>query len=314
MRPWKIAVVGAGYMAQEHLKAFASLAGVEIVGICGRTRARAEAVARAAATPVYDSIHAMYRDTQADAVVVAVNELSTYDVCAACLEHPWLCLFEKPVGIDLQQAEAILALSQRAGARCFVALNRRSYSATRQALTELEKDDSPRLISVLDQQDMQAARAGGQPEEVVRNYMFANSIHLIDYLSLFGRGQVVRVEPMVPWTPATPGFVVCAIHYSSGDSGVYQAVWDGPGPWAVTITNRLVRMELRPLERLAVQRRGERRLSEIAPDPLDERFKPGLLHQAQQVLAALGGATTTLATLAQATRSMALCAEIYACG
>jgi predicted dehydrogenase len=294
LRKWKIAVVGAGYMALEHAKAFASLPSVEIVGVCGRTRSRAEALAATCGIHVYDSVDAMYRDTHADAVVVAVNELSMHDVCVACFEHPWLCLLEKPVGIDLAQAQAILALSRRADGRCFVALNRRSYSATRQALAELAQDDSPRLISVLDQQDMVSARAGGQPDKVLRNYMFANSIHLIDYLNLFGRGEVVDVEPVVRWTPATPGFVVGAIRYSSGDSGLYQSVWDGPGPWSVTVTNRQVRLELRPLERLSIQRRGERRLTEIAPDPIDERFKPGLLYQAQQILAALEGARISI--------------------
>ena len=256
----------------------------------------------------------MYLATEADAVVVAVNELSMPEVASACFAHPWLCFLEKPVGVDLAQGESILAASVRAGARSYVALNRRSYASTRQALAELASDTSPRLISVLDQQDMGSAREGGQPDEVVRNYMYANSIHLVDYLTLFGRGDVVAVETVVPWTPRQPGFVVAAVRYSSGDSGVYQAVWDGPGPWSVTVTNKQVRLEMRPLERLGVQRRGERRLTEVPPDPVDTAFKPGLRHQAELVIAALRGNATSLATLEEATRSMALCARIYGLG
>ena len=298
-------------MAQEHAKAFASLQGVEIAGVCGRTQTRADALAARYGVRAYGSIAAMQRDTRADAVVVAVNELSMREVCEAVFAYGWLCLLEKPVGIDLAQAEAILAAARRAGTRAFVALNRRSYASTRQALAELAGDDSPRLISVLDQQDMVSARDGGQPEEVVRNYMYANSIHLVDYLNLFGRGDIVAVEPTVPWTPAQPGFVVATVRYASGDIGLYQAVWDGPGPWAVTVTNRQVRVEVRPLEQLGVQRRGERRLSAAAPDPLDTEFKPGLRHLAEQFVSALGGAPATLATLEEATRSMGLCADIY---
>lgn len=311
MKKWKIAIVGSGYMAQEHAKAFASGSSIEIVGVCGRTRSRAEALAKAYGAYVYDSIDAMYHDTKADLVVIAVNELSMQDVCHACFRHPWFCLLEKPVGINLPQAEEILSAARRAGTRAYVALNRRSYSSTRQALAELTHDDSPRLISVLDQQDMVAAREGGQPKEVVRNYMYANSIHLIDYLNLFGRGEIVKVEPLLPWTEDKPGFVVAAVHYNSGDMGLYQAVWDGPGPWAVTVTNRQVRLELRPLEKLGVQRRGERRLTEAALDAIDTEFKPGLRYQAEQIVSVLSGAPTTLATLEEATRSMALCADIY---
>lgn len=311
MKKWKIAIVGSGYMAQEHAKAFASLPNVEIAGVCGRSRARAEALAASYGVPIYDSVAALHTGTQADAVVVAVNELSVREVCLAAFAHPWLCFLEKPVGIDLPQAEGITAAAKRAGTRAYVALNRRSYASTRQALQELACNDGARLISVLDQQDMVSAREGGQPDKVVRNYMYANSIHLIDYLNLFGRGEIVAVQPTHRWNAENPGYVVATIHYASGDVGVYQAVWNGPGPWVVTVTNPQVRLEMRPLEKLGIQRRGERRLTEVPADAIDTEFKPGLRHQAEQIVELLQGRPTSLATLDEATRSMALCADIY---
>lgn len=311
MKQWKVAIIGSGYMAQEHARAFASLPNVKIVGVCGRLRSRADAFAATYAVPVYDSVAALHEGTKADAVVVAVNELSSREVCLAAFAHPWLCFLEKPVGVDLPQAEEITAASQRAGTRAYVALNRRSYASTRQALQELAADDGPRLISVLDQQDMASARDGGQPEEVVRNYMYANSIHLIDYLNLFGRGDIVAVEPTQRWDAERPGYVVATVRYASGDVGVYQAVWNGPGPWSVTVTNPQVRLEMRPLEKLGIQRRGERRLSDAPADAIDTEFKPGLRHQAEQFIGLLEGRASTLATLVEATRSMALCADIY---
>ena len=311
MKIWKIAIVGAGYMAQEHAKAFASLPEVAIVGVCGRTMAHAQALAAEYGARAFESIDTMRRETLADAVVVAVNELSMRDVCFAVFAHSWLCLLEKPVGINLAEAQAIQAAALSAGASAFVGFNRRSYASTRQALSALAADDGPRLISVLDQQDMVLARASGQPDAVVRNYMYANSIHLIDYLVLFGRGNIVSVHPSVPWTPEHPSHVVAVVRYSSGDVGVYQAVWNGPGPWSVTVTNGELRAELRPLEKLGLQRRGERVLTALALDAVDANFKPGLRHQAERIVAALGGAAIELATLEEATRSMALCADIY---
>lgn len=311
MKTWKIAIVGSGYMAQEHAKAFAAQPGVVIAGVCGRSRARADALAVSHGVVAYNSIEAMYQATRADAVVVAVNELSMADVCNAVFNHSWLCLLEKPVGYDYAQSQTLMALARQRRVHAYVALNRRSYASTRQALAELSTDAGKRLISVLDQQDMASARAGGQPEAVVQNYMYANSIHLIDYLNLFGRGEIVAVEPTVRWTPELPGFVVATVHYASGDTGVYQAVWNGPGPWAVSVTNPQVRIELRPLEKLGVQRRGERALTMAPAAPVDADFKPGLHYQAEQIVGLLGGASTTLATLAEAARSMALCADIY---
>jgi len=306
-----IAIVGAGNMAHEHARAFASLPGVRIAGVCGRTRERAESLAGAYGAPCFETVTAMYEATRADVVVVAVNELSVRKVCHEAFPFPWLIFLEKPVGHDLSEAEAITAEAQQCQARAYVALNRRAYSATRQALTELESDSGPRLISVTDQQDLDSARAGGQPDAVVKNYMFANSIHLIDYFHIFGRGEVVAVDVIHPWDPDRPGIVAAGLRFSSGDVGIYQAVWNGPGPWSVAVTNPAIRTELRPLERLGVQRRGERKITAIAPEAQDSEFKPGLRDQAMSVLSSLRGEPTRLVPLAEATRSMDLCARIY---
>lgn len=311
MKKWKIAIVGAGYMAQEHAKAFASLRSIELVGIYSRTRARAAALADRYGMKVCDSVEELYRETRADAVVVAVTELSMAEVCYSCFSFPWICLLEKPVGVDLAEAERIFGASKSGNVRAFVALNRRSYSATRQALVELKNDTSPRLISVLDQQDMSSVRELGFPERVVQNWMFANSLHLIDYFYSLGRGDIIEIDRVSPWNQSAPGLVVATLKFSSGDVGVYQAVWNGPGPWSVSVTNESVRLEMRPLEVLGIQRRGERRLTPFASDTIDNEFKPGLHYQADQLVSILAGGTATLPTLGEATRSMRLCADIY---
>jgi predicted dehydrogenase len=312
MNETKVALIGAGYMALEHAKAFGALPGVRIAGVCGRDPARARALADAFGTTSFKSVEAMYAATAADIVVVAVNELSMQAVCSQVFKFPWLSLLEKPVGVDLAQAKEILAAAQATRARCRVALNRRAYAATRQAVAELEKDGSPRLISVLDQQDMSAARSLGQPARVVQNWMYANSIHLVDYFATFARGELIAVHHGSRFDAAKPGHVVATLQFSSGDCGVYQAIWNGPGPWAVTVTNAAVRIELRPLEKLLLQKRGERRSVEQEADPLETTYKAGLYWQAAQVVAeARGQHAAPLATLMQATQSMDWVARIY---
>jgi predicted dehydrogenase len=311
MSKWKIAIVGAGYMATEHAKAFAVLPDVEIVGVCGRNPARAQALAEAYGVQAYETIDSLFEATRADAVVVTVNELSMGDVCRQAFKHPWAALLEKPVGLDLAEASQILSESRDAKGPAWVALNRRSHGSTLASLQELAQEQGPRLVSVLDQQDMNAARSIRQPEPVVLNWMYANSIHLVDYFAIFCRGSLVGVDVTLPWDAAKPGAVCATLRYDSGDAGVYQAVWDGPGPWAVSVTNASVRLEMRPLESLTVQRRGERRAVPVELGSADTDFKPGLRVQAQELIRALEGQTPNLATLDDATKSMAVVAKIY---
>jgi hypothetical protein len=141
--------------------------------------------------------------------------------------------------------------------------------------------------------------------------MYANSIHLIDYLRLFGRGKIIRVIPICPWTPNAPSMVVSKIEFSSGDVGIYEGVWNGPGPWAVTVVTPVERLEMRPLEQISIQLRGERTVFPLAISSDDSEFKPGLRQQALDVLLALDGQVSPIPTLEDAFLSMQLVCDIF---
>jgi predicted dehydrogenase len=315
-KPVKIALVGAGYMAREHLRAFQGLPSVELAGVFSRTEDKARELAKEfGVSRVCHSVEQLYRETRANLVVVTVRELAMAEVAKQCFQFPWVCLLEKPAGYDLQDAESILSAAKGANATVYVALNRRCYASTRQALSMLTHEAGRRLVIVHDQQDQAAAAESGQPPEIVRNYMFANSIHLIDYLRVFGRGEPTAVRIISPWTPADPGFVVAGVEFDSGDVGVYHGTWSGPGPWAVSVTDTTLRLEMRPLESLTVQPRGERRAAPVDLGTIDVDFKPGLRAQAIQAVAAVRDrANPGLATLEDSTHSMRLAARIFDIG
>ncbi len=307
-----MAVVGAGYMAREHIRAFNDIDGVTVVGIHSRTRARAEGLASEFhVAGVYDSIDDMYKGTAADLVVVTTPELETNRVCRACFEHPWTVLIEKPAGYDVADAADIAKVAAAKGRRAFVALNRRHYASTRSVVADLASLEGPRLIVVRDQQDPVTALQVGQPPLVVKNWMYANSVHVVDYFTLLARGRVASVDRVIPYNSADPRYVAAKVTYDSGDIGLYEAIWDGPGPWAVTVNTPQKRWELRPLERVATQARGTRALVPTDLDPIDERFKAGLRYQAELAVAAAAGRPTTLPTLVEALVSMRLVESIY---
>ncbi len=307
--PCRVAVVGAGYTAREHLRAFADVPGVELVGLHSRTRSRAELLAREFGVAVVaDSVAELHERTAADVVVVCVNELSMNAVSTACLAYPWLPLLEKPPGHDLADALDIQATA--AGRTVLVALNRRAYGVTRAVLEELERSSGPRFVRVADQQSQARAAELGTPEAVVRNYMYANSIHLVDYLRTFCRGSVESVDKVVAWDPEQPGVVVAHVRFSSGDSGLYEAVWHAPGPWSASVTVPGRRWELRPLES------GVAQALTAAPEPIaseqwDRDFKPGFRAQAQAVVEYRSGGAARVATLDDAIETMRLIARIY---
>jgi predicted dehydrogenase len=299
-------------MATEHTRAFASLPDVEIAGIYSRGREQAEKLAASYGARVCDSVSDLYAKTAADLVVVTVVELSMAEVATECFAHPWTVLLEKPAGYDLADATRIRDAAVRARSRAFVAFNRRAYSSTRQALELLRGDASQRFIKVIDQQDQQATiLQNHQPELVARNFMFANSIHLIDYFRILARGEIVVIEPIIRWIPEKPGLILAKVNFASGDVGLYEGIWNGPGPWIVSINTPEQRIEMRPLEQITVQLRGARAVTRLDIDPDDTAYKPGLRHQAVQAVAAARANPASLATIEDSWHSMKLVADIF---
>lgn len=299
-------------MTAEHIKAFADIGGVRLSGIHSRTQSRAADLAERTGIPVVaSSVEELYDRTKADLVVISVPVLAVAEVSTGALKYPWTCLIEKPAGHDIATARELVRNAERQKSAAFVGLNRRQYDSTRRIMEELQEVDGHRFVHVFDQQDQTAARAAGQPEEAVVNWMYANSIHLVDYLAVLGRGRITRVEPVMAWDPAKPSVVLAKVSYDSGDVGLYEGVWERPGPWAVTVTTPERRWELRPLEQLSSQARGSRKVEAAGVNERDVQFKPGVRAQAEEAVKAAIGRAHTLPSLQDAFQTMRLVQAIY---
>lgn len=318
MRDLSIAIVGAGSMAREHAKTFASLPGVKVSGLTSRTRVRADALANELGIPIVaDAIDELHERTTADLLIIAVPELSANPVAMQAFRHPWAVLMEKPAGYDLADAEKIAAAStdreQRAHrsatpvGRVMVGLNRRFYSSARTIKADLDtRPDDKRFIHVQDQQSYAEARRYNHPPQVVERFMYANSIHLIDLIPFFARGVVTRVEPVTPWRGEDTEVMLAYVEFDSGDTALYEGLWKGPGPWAANVSTPGKRWIMQPLEQATYQNAGERQRHTIEPSEDDRQFKAGFLLQAKAAVAAVRGEASSIPSIDDSLQTMRL--------
>ena len=300
-------------MAYAHIRAFGDVPGVSLSGIHSRSRPRAESLARELGVgAVYDSISELYERTLADLVVITVNETSANEVCRACFEYPWTVLLEKPPGYNLSDAQDIQQAALTHKRKVLVALNRRFLSSTRTVLSQLSEFSGPRFIVAQDQQDFAEAAAHGLDPRVRANLMYANSIHVIDYLCVFGRDEITCVTPVIRWNRETPHVVVAKVEFKSGDTGLYTGIWNGPGPWAVAVHTPERRWEMRPLEQLVFQDSGQRGNQPVEIHGWDSDFKPGFRLQAEMTVRSALGEPSDSPTLDDAMRTMRLIHDIFA--
>lgn len=307
----RVGIIGAGNIAEEHIKVFKAQYNCEITGIYSRTRVKAEIIAnRYNILNVVDSINEL-AILSPDVVVIAVTVESTESICLQAFKYPWYILVEKPVGLNYNSAKLILEFSEKCNSRVFVALNRRQYSSTLCALNLLHSDLNKRFVVVNDQEDPILQLKSGMNSDVVKNLMFTNSIHLIDYFKIFCRGEIEKITISERWNSGKNNTVIANIKFDSGDIGLYVALWDMPGPWSVSVATPNLNILMKPLERVHVQKYGSRKSEIFNLSNYDTIYKPGFFVQAQNLLKAANGEKHNLASLKEVINTMKLIRDLY---
>ena len=308
----RIGLVGSGYMATEYLKASRAVSSLEFVAIHSRNMETAARLASEFGVSIIANSVEDFADQQLDFVIICVPELATFEIIATFSKLKVPLLVEKPVGITLREALSIEANSKADSIPLFVALNRRFYGSTRHVLNELAQTSGKRFVQVNDQENTIAAIAAGQPRQVVENWMFANSIHIIDYISVVCRGEPTLLRKNTTYMSKNAYIVHAEVTFSSGDVAIYTCFWNIPGGWNVSVSTENRTWQLSPLESARARSLGDRQYTDFEADELDNRFKPGLVRILMDLDNYCNGRDHSLISISEANKSMMLIDMIYA--
>lgn len=271
----KVCIVGAGYMAEEYCKVLKFLK-VPINGIYSRTFKKAEILKKKfLIKDNFKNLDEMLKESDSTHVVIAVSEINTLKTCKVVSKYNLNILIEKPCGYNFEQSKIISKFFKNKK-NVYLALNRRFFNSTSKA-KKLLKPHEKREVLILDQQEPNKNR----PKDIQDNWMFANSIHLIDYIYNFCRGDIKKIIT----NKSIQGIKNVTVIFSSGDIATYKAFWNMPGPWGVMINTKNIYLKLMPLEILEY-RGDKKRLKKINQIKIfdEKNFKPGLVQMTSMFL------------------------------
>ena len=109
----KVAVLGAGHMGRYHAEKFAARSDCKLVGVADVDAERARALAQRIGCPAFFDCQDTFR--HADAAVVSVPTEHHHAVAGACLEAGLHVLVEKPIAVDLPEAEDLIEKAKARG-------------------------------------------------------------------------------------------------------------------------------------------------------------------------------------------------------
>jgi len=269
-----IGILGAGNMAQEHIKVIKALNGITVSSILSRTPDKAEDLAnRFNIASCHKSIEEFLKD-DLDGIVIAVSADEILNVSKQLMHLGVPLLIEKPPGINLKEAKELKDLSRKFNTPNMVGLNRRFMSHFHSGIEIIENHGG--LLGIFIEGHERIWKVKDTKE--IKNWIYANSIHTIDLLRLFGG------EPLKSYSLSSSSEGVgrdqfsASFMFKNNVIGSYISHWRSPGSWAVNLFGEGVTVRFSPLEQ-GFWTDQEFNTFPIKISKEDSEFKPGFYLQ-----------------------------------
>lgn len=178
----RVGVIGVGYLGKFHAEKYARMDKVDLVGVVDANRSQAESVAHQFGTCAYDD----HRDLlgKVDAVSIAVPTPTHYAVSRDFLSHDVDVLIEKPITMNLNEADDLIQMAEHRG--CLIQVGHlERFNPAVLALEDVVRN--PRFI---ESHRLSVFKERGTDVSVVLDLM----IHDIDIILNFVRSRVKSIH------------------------------------------------------------------------------------------------------------------------
>jgi myo-inositol 2-dehydrogenase/D-chiro-inositol 1-dehydrogenase len=275
----RVGILGAGWIATDHVAALAKRDDAEVVGVCDLDRARAERLA-----PEGASIHERWQELldreEPDAIWVCLPPLAHREPTVEALARGVHVYLEKPIARSGEDAEAIVAAAEDGRAVCAVGYQ---WHAT-EVLDDLRAALEGQHVALVSARSI--GPTGSRPWFLDRAQGGGNVLergsHQIDLARVIA-GDVVRVQAaasrvLLGQAEGTPGDIEDAatlvLHHEGGAVTTIALAWTRqglPGIYEVDVaaSEATLRLALDPEFSLAGVSRGEQLSARSAEHPFE---------------------------------------------
>lgn len=306
----KVLIVGAGRIGREYLKILNQKRIFEVKGIFATSNKNLKEVKKITKKNIFTTNENFLKNKSFDLAIIAVPVDKTFQVSKKIMKYAKTLLIEKPPSLNLKDANNLLKQSELNRNKLFVALNRAYFDSTIEALKIIKNNKNKRIVEVTDQEDVYSAKKAGHSKKVLNKWMYANSIHMVDYFRLFCRG---RVKNIIHFDNLKSTFdkkiFISKIIFSSGDIGIYKAFWNLPNKWQVKIISKNIFINLFPLEKISI---FENNIEKDFNFKLNKnKFKEGYLNQINDVENFFQSKKNKLVSLKENLKTLSLIKKLY---
>lgn len=147
---YRIALIGAGIISQNHLEALKELDRFEPVAIADIQEVRASEQADKYGLRAYTDYRRMVEEEKPDAVAVSLPHMLHKEASIWCMEQGCHVLLEKPMALNREECDAILDAESRTGAVLMIGHTQHFIPENRKAKELVESGELGQLVMAQD--------------------------------------------------------------------------------------------------------------------------------------------------------------------
>ena len=187
----KVLIVGAGKIGREYLKILTGKRKFEVKAILATSEKNYDEVKKITKKRIFTTDTKILSDNFFDLAIIAVPVDKTYQITTNIMKFVKNLLIEKPPSLNFKDAKTLSKKSKINKNNIFVALNRSYFESTIEAVKKIQNKKDKRIV-VTDQENVYNAKKAGHKQKVLKRWMYANSIHMVDYFRIFCRGSIKK--------------------------------------------------------------------------------------------------------------------------
>jgi predicted dehydrogenase len=183
-----VGVVGVGVMGSNHARVFATLPGVQLVGVADPDPQQRELVKSVLGCPAVENLDALLK-IGVDAVSIAAPTHLHREIALTCIERGIHVMVEKPIASSIAEGREIIAAARRAGVTLMVGHVERFNPAV-QAIKEAIRNEDILSIAI--------TRVGPFPPRMSNvGIVIDLAVHDIDLIRWFTDSDIIEVQPQL---------------------------------------------------------------------------------------------------------------------
>lgn len=305
---YKVVIVGAGNMAKEYVKVINKIKEFKILGVVSRKNTSFNEIQSRINYKIKRFKIKNLKKNKINLILVAVSEENTLKILKKISDINSIILCEKPVGINYSEFLNISEAYEKRKKLLFVALNRRYYSSINYLKNSI-RTQKINKINIVDQQDLILAKKSGKNKNVIKYWMYANSIHLIDLINFFSENSYYKIIKRKINKKLNKKIIQCVIQTKNIIFN-YKGYWNINKRWEINGFGKKI-YKLKPTEQIFEISKGNK-IKKLKISSKDIEFKPGLFLLMKKILKFLkSGQKKNLVTLQDHLLTINLIKDIY---